>query len=65
MDGEVVTSMSKRQLIDMRRHIGFVWQEYNLVFRSTVMRNVLAGRFGYNRSLNSLLGIFPSSEATV
>ena len=25
VDGEVVTSMTNRQLIDMRRHIGFVW----------------------------------------
>src|SRR4051794_21482986 len=30
-----------------RRHIGMVFQEYNLVERLTVMENLLTGRLGY------------------
>jgi phosphonate transport system ATP-binding protein len=30
-----------------RRHIGMIFQEYNLVERLTVMENVLSGRLGY------------------
>ncbi|MGC4008487.1 MAG: hypothetical protein QM805_05525 [Pseudomonas sp.] len=36
-----------RALRAQRRHIGMVFQEYNLVERLTVMENLLSGRLGY------------------
>ena len=33
--------------VELRRHIGMVFQEYNLVERLTVMENLLTGRLGY------------------
>lgn len=36
-----------RALRESRRHIGMVFQEYNLVERLTVMENLLTGRLGY------------------
>jgi phosphonate transport system ATP-binding protein len=65
VDGDIVTNMTNRQLVDLRRHIGFVWQEFNLVYRSTAMRNVLVGRLGYSRNFGSLLGIFPRAEREI
>jgi phosphonate transport system ATP-binding protein len=58
LDGENITEMNDAQLNLTRRHIGFIWQEYNLVDRLPVMTNVLTGRLGYSRGIGSLAGYF-------
>jgi len=35
---------------ELQSRIGFIWQEYNLIERLSVMNNVLAGRLGRNQS---------------
>lgn len=42
-----LVSLDRRRLRLARRHIGMVFQEYNLVERLTVMENLLTGRLGY------------------
>jgi phosphonate transport system ATP-binding protein len=46
-EGKDLTRLSGQQLRHARRHIGMVFQEYNLVERLTVMENLLSGRLGY------------------
>ena len=62
IDGEEMTALSSRKLRMKRRKIGFVFQDYNLIDRLSVIENVLTGRLGYKSSLKSLLGIFSKEE---
>lgn len=58
LDGENVAQMEETDLIRIRRKIGFIWQEYNLIERLPVMTNVLCGRLGYNPGWKSALQFF-------
>jgi phosphonate transport system ATP-binding protein len=60
--GEDVTAMSARRLRRARRHIGMIFQEFNLVNRMSVMDNVLSGRLGYVGTTRSLLKLFPGDD---
>jgi phosphonate transport system ATP-binding protein len=44
--GVDVDTVSRKQLRDLRRRVGFVFQNFNLVGRSTVLENVLTGALG-------------------
>ncbi|MGF1695485.1 phosphonate ABC transporter ATP-binding protein [Vibrio lamellibrachiae] len=52
-DGADLTKVKGKELRKLRRHIGMVFQEYNLVERLTVLENVLSGRLGYMSSWNA------------
>lgn len=47
LDSIDVASVSRRELRKVRRRMGMIFQEYNLVDRLTVMENLLSGRLGY------------------
>ncbi len=65
LDNEDITVLNPQQLQRARRHIGFIWQEYNLVERLPVITNVLTGRLGYNSGIGSLLGYFDRSHRDI
>src|SRR5699024_7946288 len=46
----------------LRTKIGMIFQSYNLVKRSTVMKNVISGRLGYTGTLKSILHIFSKED---
>jgi phosphonate transport system ATP-binding protein len=60
--GRRVTGAAPAELREIRRRIGMIFQQFNLVRRATVLDNVLAGRLGYVRPLPSLLGRFPPAD---
>jgi phosphonate transport system ATP-binding protein len=60
--GEDVARMSVRELRRTRRHIGMIFQEFNLVNRLSVMDNVLSGRLGYVGTWRSVFRIFPRAD---
>jgi phosphonate transport system ATP-binding protein len=61
-NGVDVTDASDEELRRVRRKIGMVFQHFNLVHRSSVLTNVLAGRLGYVNPAWSLLNRFPKSD---
>ena len=60
--GRDLVTLSGRALRQVRRQIGMVFQEYNLVERLTVMENLLTGRLGYVAPLKAWLRKFPQSD---
>jgi phosphonate transport system ATP-binding protein len=61
-EGQDLVQLGSADLRRARRHIGMVFQEYNLVERLTVMENLLCGRLGYVSPLKAWLRKFPQSD---
>jgi phosphonate transport system ATP-binding protein len=59
-----ITAASDEELRLIRRRIGMIFQQFNLVKRSSVMTNVLSGRLGYVNPLFSFINFFPSKDRT-
>ncbi len=55
-------SLGKRAMRKTRRHVGMIFQHYNLVYRLTVLENVLHGRLGYKSDLDGILGRYTQQE---
>lgn len=62
IEGESITAAKGKELRRMRRDIGMIFQSFNLVKRSIVLKNVLAGRIGYHSTLRTTLGLFPKED---
>lgn len=62
IDNVDITKLNNYDLRTMRRGIGFIFQDYNLIDRSSVLDNVLMGRLGYKSSFKSILGIFNDED---
>ena len=54
--GVDVTRAAGAELRRIRRRIGMIFQQFNLVRRSSVLSNTLAGRLGYRSSWRTLAG---------
>ncbi|GAA0383158.1 phosphonate ABC transporter ATP-binding protein [Bacillus horti] len=62
IDGENTLKYGESQLRKLRTQIGMIFQNYNLVKRASVLRNVLSGRLGHTGTIRSLLGLFPRED---
>lgn len=60
--GESITNANARQLRRMRRNIGMIFQQFNLVRKNTVQKNVISGRLGYYSNWQTLLGLFSKED---
>ena len=59
-----VLALSRRELRKVRRRMGMIFQEYNLVERLTVMENLLSGRLGYVNFWRTYRRKFPPRDVS-
>jgi len=60
--GQPVNRMPDRERRLLRRRIGMIFQEFNLLDRLTVLKNVLIGRLGYSSPFATSLHIFSQAD---
>ena len=59
LDNKDITNANKKQLKQIRSEIGMIFQTFNLVNRSTVLKNVLTGRLSKVSTIRSIFGLWP------
>ena len=62
LDDIDVRRLNRRELRNVRRRMGMIFQEYNLVERLTVMENLLSGRLGYVGFWKTYRRKFPAED---
>ncbi|WP_277677987.1 phosphonate ABC transporter ATP-binding protein [Gracilibacillus dipsosauri] len=62
VDSNDILRLKGKELRKLRTKIGMIFQNYNLVRRSTVMKNVISGRLGYTGTWKSIFNIFSKEE---
>lgn len=61
-DGIDVLKLNRRDLRRLRTKIGMIFQHYNLVYRLSVIENVLHGRLGYKSKIDGIIGRYSEEE---
>lgn len=57
-----VNDLNHSQLVDLRRSIGFVFQQFNLIHRFSAIDNVLAGRLGHTSMWRTMFRQFTIAD---
>ena len=61
-NGVDITAATGKEIRNIRRQIGMIFQQFNLVKRSSVKMNVLSGRLGYVATVPSLFQVFSKED---
>ncbi|WP_413580500.1 phosphonate ABC transporter ATP-binding protein [Bdellovibrio sp. HCB288] len=59
---DIMALKSTDQIRSLRRKIGMIFQQFNLIPRQSVLKNVLMGVLGGKKTLPSILGLFSDEE---
>ena len=62
LEGVNVGALTRSQLRKVRSQIGMIFQHYNLVYRLTVIENVLHGRLGHKSTVDGMIGRYTRDE---
>jgi phosphonate transport system ATP-binding protein len=62
LDGKDIANAQGRELRELRRKVGFIFQQFNLSEQLTALENVLAGRLGYYGRLPGVLGLYSEAD---
>lgn len=61
-EGRDVARIQGNEVRSVRKHIGMIFQHFNLIPRHTVLSNVLMGRLGFMTSFKSVFGLFSEED---
>jgi phosphonate transport system ATP-binding protein len=61
-NGRDIAKVPMQELREVRRNIGMIFQEFNLIERLSVIDNVLTGRLGYTGTLRSLFRAYTKAD---
>lgn len=61
-EGQDVAKIQGEQVRALRKHIGMIFQNFNLIPRHSVLKNVMLGRLGFIGSLKSIFGFFSEDD---
>ena len=61
-DGHNIIKAGKKEIRQIRKKIGMVFQHYNLVYRLSVVENVLHGRLGHKSGVSGAFGFYTEAE---
>jgi phosphonate transport system ATP-binding protein len=62
VNGKNIKNLNEKELRILRREIGMIFQNFNLVRRISVLRNVLIGRLGYISTIKSIFNLFSKED---
>lgn len=62
INGETIQDKKGKELRMLRRKVGMIFQNYNLVYRLSVIQNVLHGRLGYMSKMAGILGRYQEED---
>jgi phosphonate transport system ATP-binding protein len=62
IEGEEITGAAPGKVRALRRRVGMVFQQHNLVARLTVLQNVMHGRLGYMSTLDGVFGRYTEED---
>lgn len=62
LDGQAVSAQRGAGLRQLRRKVGMIFQNYNLVYSLSVLQNVLHGRLGYMGGIRGVFGIYSEED---
>ncbi len=65
IEGRDILSAPVAEAEKIRRNMGMIFQQFNLVERNTVLDNVITGRLGYTSTLKSALGRFSREDRNI
>ena len=62
LDSQAVSALRGKSLRQLRRKVGMIFQNYNLVYSLSVLQNVLHGRLGYMSGVKGVFGLYSEAD---